>query len=62
MRHFYGLVFMGNGDLSMRQVRLVHERLEQGFSDLSALQQGAHCMPKAEVMKLEADLQDMLKE
>lgn len=62
MRHFHEMVFMGVKGLAEAKQRRIHKRLKEGLSILSALQQGGHCMPKAEAQKLEKELQDVVKD
>ena len=38
-RNFCKMIFMGNGDLSLDNSNKLHERLEEGLSILSGLQQ-----------------------
>lgn len=40
MRHFHGLVFLGNGQFSVAEMERLKLRLDDGFNDLGAMQQG----------------------
>jgi hypothetical protein len=64
MRVFTGLLFLGSGEFSVRDVGVLRERLREGISLSGGLQQSSQGMPEddAQTARLEADLEDVVRD
>lgn len=61
MRHFNGLIFMGNGDAE-KKCKILHALLDEAISISSGLQQGVgHCTDK-ELINLDREITDAVKD